>query len=62
MTKEQKRRQRIIKSIRLVWSSLEAHFPYINSEKTIKELGTPRFNIKCVREYAEIIKTLTENI
>lgn len=57
MTKQKK----IIKAIRIVWDSLESHLDS-SADKRLKGgiIGTRNFHKKCVQEYAEVIKILSE--
>ena len=54
---KQNRAEKVERAIRLTWSSLESHLPYAAVEKDIEK---PKFHKKCVREYSEIIKILSE--
>ena len=50
----------LAKSIRLAWSSLDSHIDYVD---TPYKKGEPKgFHKKCVKEYAEIIKTLSDQL
>lgn len=60
---EKKREESIERAIRLVWDSLESHLKptYLKLESLDKERGeTHTFHKKCVTEYAEVIKLLSE--
>ena len=58
MTKEE-RAKTIEKIIALVYDSLESHLCYTyESDEGVK--ASKRFHKKCVKEYAEIIKLLTQ--
>ena len=54
----------IVKAIRLTWESLASHLP--DAEKPLPKnlrkhtgiIGGQRFHKQCVREYAEVIRTL----
>ena len=56
----------VAKTITMIWSSLDSHLsetynPTKFRDKRAKEiLGTSRFHIQCVKEYAEIIRMLSE--
>jgi len=53
------REKKIERAIELIYDSLESHLPYTYGN--IKEVkGTKKFHKKCIREYAEIIKILSE--
>ena len=54
---KQSRAEKVERAIRLTWSSLESHLPYAAGEKDIEK---PAFHQRCVAEYAEIIKLLSE--
>ena len=58
----------IVRAIRLTWASLDSHLDYTEPAKQVctnkkcpfKDIcGTHIFDKKCVKEYAEIISTLT---
>lgn len=51
-----KKEKKIERLIRLTWSSLESHLQYTH-KKTSEGCG---FHKKCVKDYAETIKLLTE--
>ena len=60
---EQSKEQKIVESINLVFDSLESHLPYTYREiekYALKRGETHAFHKKCVREYALIIKTLSD--
>ena len=53
-------RKEIVKSIKLAYSSLDSHLDY--TDVPYKK-GEPRgFHIRAIREYAEIIKTLADQL
>ena len=57
----------IAKAIRLAWDSLDSHLDSAKGEKIGKEccdkaVGDKKFHVKCVREYAFIIQTLTDSL
>lgn len=56
-----KNKKKIVKSIRIIWDSLESHLDSA-VDKRLKGgiIGTKAFHKKCVREYADVIKTLSE--
>lgn len=64
------KREKIARAIRLVWLSLESHledtydptYPKLKSKLAKECVGDKNFHRKCVKEYGEIIKTLTELI
>lgn len=64
------REKKIAHSISLAWESLESHLPdvYNPTTKRIKErlaketIGSRSFHVKCVKEYAEMIKTLADQL
>lgn len=49
----------IEKAIRIVWASLDTHLPATRG-KIIKDVGGHAFHKKCVKEYADVIKILSE--
>lgn len=53
--------KKIIKAIRIVWESLDTHLDS-SADKRLKGgiIGSPKFHKKCVREYAEVIKILSD--
>lgn len=60
-----KNRKDIIKAIRLAWLSLDSHLDMGAGEmpkrKCCKDnMGHPPFHRKCIQEYSEIIKTLSD--
>lgn len=55
--------QKIERAIRLTWSSLESHLRYTHQAlpKGLKDLNeTNQWHKRCVKEYAEVIKILSE--
>ncbi len=55
------RAKKIDESIRLVWDSLESHLQYTHGEEELMLRDeTHNFHKKCVRQYATILKNLTE--
>lgn len=54
----------VVKSIRLVWSSLDSHLDYAVEPvkpKKLREIhGGKRFHKQCIREYADILLTLAK--
>lgn len=58
---KRKRAKKVVKAIEMVWSSLDSHlyFTYKRNKKARNNEGT-KFHQKCVREYAELIKLLSE--
>lgn len=59
MTKRE-RDIKIRRIMRLIWSSLDSHLEWVDEKPKGKGEGDVKFQIKCVREYAEIIKLLSE--
>jgi len=55
-----KNRKEIVKSIRLTWSSMDSHLDYL--DVPYKKGEPKRFHIKTSKEYAEIIKTLADQL
>lgn len=59
-------RREVVKAIRSVWDSLDSHLDYTHTpiktrSKEMKAIhGGKRFHRQCVREYAEILLTLTK--
>lgn len=53
---ENKRAAKIDKAIRLAWESLESHLHWTHN----KSSEGIKFHRKCINEYAEIIKILSE--
>ena len=53
--------KKIIKAIRIVWDSLDTHLD-ATADKRLKGgiIGNRNFHKKCVREYSEVIKILSE--
>ena len=70
LKKEDKRIKDIANAIRLTWDSLESHLtdtyePIYKKlkQKVAKEhIGDANFHRKCIKEYAEIMKTLADQI
>lgn len=63
--------KQLARSIRLTWDSLDSHLDdtydpvndKVRGNKKLKEVhGGRRFHLKCVREYAVIIKTLVDQL
>lgn len=54
--KKDKRAKLVDKAIRLVWASLDTHLDYTHKEHH----DSANFHKKCVREYAGLIKILSE--
>lgn len=54
-----KRSKRIEKAMRIVWDSLQSHLPYTYKDSADKD-ATKDFHKKCVREYATVLKLLSE--
>ena len=56
---EKERPKKIAKAMNIVWASLESHLliPYIDKKYSDKDI---KFHQQCVREYAELIKLLSE--
>jgi hypothetical protein len=52
-----KRAKKIEKAQKLVWASLKSHLPYTYGKT---KDGTNKFHRKCVREYVELLKILSE--
>lgn len=51
------REKKVEEAMRLVWDSLQSHLPYTYGKANTK---TTRFHKKCVREYALLLKILSE--
>lgn len=49
------RAKKIEKLYRMIWSSLESHLPY-----TYDKYSDRRFQKKCVKEYSEMFKILSD--
>ena len=67
--KKTERAKQLKRAIELTWDSLDSHLGYINDEVKAcsvkshkKELGDKKFHRKCVREYAEILLTLSREL
>lgn len=69
MTKKQKRKQKrarcrarlVEKAMRKVWDSLESHFPFASDDAiSLNEGEHPRFQKQCIKEYAQLISTLSK--
>jgi len=66
MPKIHKKNKKIARAIRLIWESLDSHLSdaylksTVRSKKAKRIIGGRRFHIKCVKEYAEIMKTLSD--
>lgn len=65
MTKESEHNKKIVEAINLAWSSLDSHLSDTVSQKGLTRrqkqlIGGRRFHVACVKEYAVIIKTLSE--
>jgi len=62
------REKKVIKSIRLAWDSLISHLDDCAQDSAPKKIrdkygvGGTQFHKKCVKEYAEIIKTLADSL
>ena len=54
--KKSKRNKMLDEVIRIVYDSLQSHLKYTY----VKSAETPKFHIKCVREYADIINKLSQ--
>lgn len=56
------RAKKIDEAIRIVWDSLDSHLDFTHSTSVPgKEAkGTSKFHQTCVKDYATIIKTLSE--
>lgn len=62
--KKEQRRKDLVKVIRSTWTSLDSHLDKcVSMSETEREYcGSEMFHIKTSREYAEMIKILTENL
>jgi hypothetical protein len=62
--KNKARREGLVKVIRSTWASLETHLDSCVSEtpQERKLCGNEQFHIKTVREYADTIKTLADQL
>ena len=58
MTREQ-RAKKIDRAIMLAWGSLHSHLTFTYRKYRVRKEGT-KFHQHCVREYAELIKILSE--
>ena len=63
--KKEERAKKIEEAIKIVWDSLDAHLSGTyelssTQKKYIEEVGSKNFHKMCVREYAQVIKTLSE--
>jgi hypothetical protein len=64
------REKNIARSIDLAWDSLKSHlsdvydpiYPKLKERKAKDTVGDRKFHVKCVKEYAEIIKTLADQL
>lgn len=59
------RAKKIDNAIRIVWDSLDSHLSGTHTltttqKKYVEEVGSNKFHQKCVKEYAEVIKVLSE--
>lgn len=60
MKDKKQNRKELAKSIRLAWSSLDSHLDFL--DVPYKKGEPKRFHRSCVKEYAEIIKTLADQL
>lgn len=59
--KKPKDRAAIVRAIRLTYESLESHLDYsVDAKELCPACGDQKHQIRCVREYSEIIKTLAD--
>ncbi len=59
--KTNERAKKIEQAIRLIWSSLDSHLAWTYEKgPKVKYFGKKVFHKRAVKEYAEIIKILTE--
>lgn len=58
------KQEKIERAMKLVWSSLESHMihdrDFPKKKCCIKEVGNIQFHKKCIKEYSEILKILSE--
>jgi len=54
------RKQLIRRAMKLVWSSLDSHLPFLDKKPKSKSDGTIRFQTQCVKEYGEILYILSK--
>lgn len=59
------RAKKIDRAIRIIWDSLDSHLEGTHTLTTtqkryVDEVGGQSFHKRCVKEYAEVISTLTE--
>jgi hypothetical protein len=59
-----KNRAEIVEAIRLAWDSLLSHLEYAADTSGAKcdKCGDAKFDRRCVREYAQIIKVLSDQL
>ena len=57
---KKERAKLVEKGILLAWSSLESHLKLTYADIDAKTDGTHEFQKKCVREYATLIKILSD--
>jgi hypothetical protein len=72
MTKKQKyeREKKIANAIRLAWESLESHltdiydptYPQVKERKAKNHIGDWAFHVQCVKDYAQIISALVDEL
>lgn len=55
------KKKKIIRAIRIIWESLDSHLDPV-ADKKLKGgiIGTRAFHKRCVKEYLEVINTLSE--
>lgn len=54
------KRKKIEKLMRMTWSSLESHLAFTYSKKLPSTYESNLFHVKCVKDYSEQIKLLSE--
>lgn len=57
----EKRAKNVERAMNLIWLSLKSHMGSGGTYgKPIKNVGNPAFHKRCIREYSEVIKLLSE--
>jgi hypothetical protein len=57
MAKSTARAEKIERAIRLTWESLDSHLEYASGKK---HHDSPSFHKKCVKDYSELMKLISE--
>jgi len=57
MKAQDKKAKKIERAIQIIWDSLDSHLEYVYNSESKEDKD---FHKQCVKEYAEVIKIITE--